>query len=62
MRQLKMVEMNKESQIVIYQDKESSITIDVKLEGEAVWLDQYQLEALFDTDSTSIGSHLRNIY
>ena len=57
-----MIEMNKESQIVIYQDKESGITIDVKLEGETVWLDQYQLEALFDTDRTSIGRHLRNIY
>ena len=54
--------MNKESQIVIYQDKDSGITIDVKLEGETVWLDQYQLEALFDTDRTSISRHLKNIY
>lgn len=54
--------MNKDSQIVIYQDKESGITVDVKLEGETIWLDQYQLEALFDTDRTSIGRHLRNIY
>lgn len=54
--------MNRDSQIVIYQDKESGITIDVKLDGETVWLDQYQLEALFDTDRTSIGRHLRNIY
>lgn len=50
------------SQIVIYQDKETGITIDVKLDGETVWLDQYQLEVLFDTDRTSIGRHLRNIY
>jgi prophage maintenance system killer protein len=54
--------MNKNSQIVIYQDKDSGITIDVKLEGETVWLDQYQLETLFDTDRTSIGRHLKNIY
>ncbi len=54
--------MNKENQIEIYQDKETGITVDVKLEGETVWLDQYQLEALFDTDRTSIGRHLRNIY
>lgn len=54
--------MNKENQIEIYQDKESGITIDVKLEGETVWLDQYQIEELFDTDRTSIGRHLRNIY
>jgi len=54
--------MNKDSQIVIYQDKDSGVTIDVKLEGETVWLDQYQLEVLFDTDRTSIGRHLKNIY
>ena len=54
--------MNKDNQIVIYQDEESGITIDVKLDGETVWLDQYQLEDLFNTDRTSIGRHLRNIY
>ena len=54
--------MSAESQIEIYQDNESGITIDVKLDGGTVWLDQYQLEALFDTDRTSIGRHLRNIY
>jgi prophage maintenance system killer protein len=54
--------MNAQNQIVIYHDQDSGITIDVKLEGETVWLDQYQLETLFDTDRTSIGRHLRNIY
>ena len=54
--------MKEQNQIVIFQDKETGVTIDVKLEGETVWLDQYQLEALFDTDRTSIGRHLRNIY
>ncbi|GLB51344.1 death-on-curing protein [Neptunitalea chrysea] len=54
--------MSKNSQIVIYQDKDSGITIDVRLEGETIWLDQYQLEALFDTDRTSISRHLKNIY
>lgn len=54
--------MSKDNQIIIYQDKESGISVDVKLDGETIWLDQYQLEALFDTDRTSIGRHLRNIY
>lgn len=54
--------MNNNSQIVIYQDNETGITIDVKLDGETIWLDQYQLETLFETDRTSIGRHLRNIY
>lgn len=61
-RQFKINKMNKEHQIEIYQDKASGITIDVKLEGETLWLNQYQLEVLFDTDRTSISRHLRNIY
>ncbi len=54
--------MNKENQIEIYQDKESGITVKAKLDGETLWLDQYQIAHLFDTDRTSIGRHLRNIY
>ncbi|WP_055448529.1 hypothetical protein [Lacinutrix mariniflava] len=54
--------MSNKDQIAIFQDKDSGITIDVKLEGDTIWLDQYQLEVLFDTDRTSIGRHLRNIY
>lgn len=55
-------ELEKDTQIVIYQDKDSGISVDVKLNGDTIWLDQYQLETLFDTDRTSIGRHLRNIY
>ena len=53
--------MNNENQIEIYQDKESGITIKVQLDGEKLWLDQYQLAHLFDTDRTSIGRQLSNI-
>ncbi|MEG2334964.1 MAG: hypothetical protein RSB79_10225, partial [Chryseobacterium sp.] len=54
--------METQNYIEIFQDEESGITLDVKLDGETVWLDQYQLETLFDTDRTSVGRHLRNIY
>jgi prophage maintenance system killer protein/Zn-finger nucleic acid-binding protein len=54
--------MSDSKQIVIYEDKVSGVNLDVKLDGETVWLDQYQLEELFDTDRTSIGRHLSNIY
>ena len=32
--------MEEKNLIEIYQDKESGISINVKLEGETVWLDQ----------------------
>ncbi len=53
--------MNK-SEIKIYKTNEGKTSIEVKLEKETVWLNQYQLEVLFQTDRTSINRHIRNIY
>lgn len=40
-------------QVIIYQTANAETSIDVKLENETVWLNQYQMEKLFDTDKTS---------
>lgn len=50
------------SQIEIYQTKDKQTQVEVRFEGETVWLTQYQLADLFDTDRTSILKHLKNIY
>lgn len=49
-------------QIIIYQTPDGNTTLDVKLENDTVWLDQYQMAELFDTDRTSIVRHVNNIY
>ena len=54
--------MGNNSEIVIYQNQEGNISIDVTIEGETVWLNQGQMEALFQTDRTSIVKHIQNIY
>jgi prophage maintenance system killer protein len=51
-----------ESEIVIYKSSEGNTEIQVKLEGETVLLNQYQLSDLFKTDRTSINRHIGNIY
>lgn len=51
-----------DSNIVIYQTPDGETIIDVRLEGDTVWLSQAQLAILYDTDRTSIGRHIRNIY
>ena len=53
---------NQKSEILIYQSKDGSTKIDVKLENETIWLSQYQLADLFQTDRTSIAKHIKNIY
>jgi hypothetical protein len=41
---------NSENQI--FKTKDGKTEIQVKLENETVWLNQYQLESLFETDRT----------
>lgn len=54
--------MDNKGNIVIYQAKDGQTSIDVKLENETVWLSQYQMAELYETDRTSIVKHINNIY
>ena len=51
-------------EIVLYRPDELAEHIEVRLdeENDTVWLNQYQLSELFQTDRTSILKHLQNIY
>ena len=50
------------SEIKIYKTAEGKTSIEVKLEKDTVWLNQYQLEKLFETNRTTINKHILNIY
>jgi hypothetical protein len=54
--------INNKGEIAIYQTSDGGAELEVRLEKETVWLDQYQISALFQTDRTSILRHIRNIY
>jgi hypothetical protein len=54
--------MEHNSEIILYQTADGQTKIDVRLEDETVWLNQNQLEDLFQTDRTSIVKHIKNIY
>ena len=49
-------------QIIIYQTPDGETAIDVKLTENTIWLNQYQLADLFDTDRTSLAKHIKNIF
>ena len=51
-----------QSEIRIFTSRDGITDIQVKLEDETVWLNQYQLEELFETNRTSITKHISNIY
>jgi len=49
-------------EILIYQNQEGSITIDVRLEEETVWLSQAQICTLFQKSKATISEHIKNVF
>ncbi len=47
-------------EIVIYNTEDDSVTLDVRLGYETVWLNRAQLAILFDRDIKTIGKHVSN--
>lgn len=52
--------MTAPSQIVIFESDQHAVQ--VRLEGESVWLRQEQMSELFDRDRTVIGRHIANVF
>ncbi len=50
------------SEIVIYTAPDGSTDIQVKLDGDTIWLSQRQMSELFEKDTDTIGLHLKNIF
>ncbi len=50
------------SEIVIYKAPDGSTDIQVKLDGDTIWLSQRQMSELFDKNTDTIGLHLKNIF
>ena len=51
-----------DDKIVIYQTADGQTSVDVRMDGETVWLSQAQMAELFQKDRTVIGRHISNIY
>jgi len=52
---------NISGEIILYQPDET-ISLEVRMGEESVWLTQQQMAELFSKDRTDIGRHIRNIY
>lgn len=50
------------SEILIYQNPDGNIKIDVRLEGETVWLTQEQMATLFGKGRSNITDHIQNVF
>ena len=50
----------KKNEIILFENQ--GVKLEVNVKDETVWLNQNQLETLFQTDRTSIVKHIKNIY
>lgn len=51
----------KENEIILYQP-DSTLSLDVRVENDTVWLTQAQMTVLFQTTRNNITLHIRNIF
>lgn len=49
-------------QFLVYAAEDGTVKIDVRLEGETVWLTQQHMADLFQTTKQNIAQHLRNVF
>jgi len=49
-------------QFLVYQAADGKLKIDVRLEGETVWLTQQHMAELFQTTKQNVGQHLKKIF
>ena len=50
------------SDFLLYQTEDGQTKIDVKIEGETVWLTQSQMVELFQRDKSVISKHIKNVF
>lgn len=53
---------DEQGEIIIYQTNNGKNKIDVKLEGETVWLTQAQLVELYQSSKSNVSEHIKHIF
>lgn len=53
---------NLNDKIIIYQSEDGKTQLDVKLEGETMWLNTKQMAELFDKEESNIRRHVNNVF
>ena len=49
-------------EIILYQREDGSAQLNVRVEGDTVWLTQQLMAELFNTSKQNISLHIQNIY
>lgn len=55
-------EQPQKSELILYQAEDGKTRLEVRFEGETVWLSQKQLAELFQKDIRTINEHIKNVF
>jgi hypothetical protein len=57
-----MTNKNNSGEVIIYEGVDGTPSIEVRVEGETVWLSQAQLVELFQSSKANVSEHIKNIF
>ena len=49
-------------QFLVYQTEDGKLKLEVRLEGETVWLTQHHMSQLFQTSKQNVSLHIQNAF
>ena len=49
-------------EVVVYEATDGEVQVEVRLDGETVWLTQRQMGQVFETSPENVAMHLRNVF
>ena len=50
------------SEIILFEANDKSVSIPVKVDSETVWLNQSEMAALFSTTKQNVSTHINNCF
>lgn len=54
--------MNKEFDVILFNDEDISLEVNFDKENDTVWLSQKQMADLFDVTTDNIGLHIKKLF
>ncbi|MBP9174735.1 MAG: hypothetical protein KBF54_09300 [Rhizobiales bacterium] len=56
------MKLQPEPQALLYQTDDGAARVEVRMEGETLWLNQNQMADFFLTTKQNLGQHIRNVF
>jgi hypothetical protein len=57
-----MTNMESKGEIIIYQNENNTVSLNVRLEAETIWLTRQQMAELFQSSRTNVVEHIKHIF